>query len=622
MLETDAKNELLRRFDSLLASSKRGQALSETLITIEKLKYAVMVTASRSRQPLSADTIEQMAGPASGTARSIFDHVTSFLSPNNFAGFLNKNFRLGVPAGFTNVSSLNDLDGMLIEPWFGTGPVSSANGKGFDRLRGKIKSFKHRFEAMKNYDRLAANLVDDIEAKNPEIIGKLGGHDKAKALMVKALRTRNYEARINRTEEYLSQVLANRVTAAHVLRHGTGGRNMFEAGGGQRISDNEQFNLERDFDRLYNEIVGNLEQWTPGMWHKVEDFKVMYEKVDRDDLGRPALDMSKPADREKAVAHALDIASLFSLRLMPRPQIAGTEQQILQRDTLKLFRDMAAGMVEEIKAAGLSKADVQKAEVFLEKLNEPSTLNFDDGLKGFLNEANKFLGITLEWNNAKAIAIRNDFKPKLETIKDVLILLEVEVPELTDEPASSQQGAPALPPSVNASSRTGAPRIQNQGAPNIQRQGAPPIQFQPAPRQRGAPPLQDDQPPPPSDGVPPLPSDGTPPLPRDIPPLPADRQFPTLTQRQTGNLVAQLQTDADNENLPLGIHFRVSPTRASTVEYTQNEDFLAPDRIGASPAGKIRRFTVREIYSHLHNRKWIDLPPSRRRATDPLDIPL
>ncbi len=419
LIEERAAAELAGRFDKILQNANRGQSLSDTLILVEKLKYAVMVTVATSKKALTEDMLIQMAGPASGTKESTWSQVTSFLNPRNFGSFLNRVTGIGVPAGFTDASSLNAIKGMLVEPWFGSGPLNSGSGRGFDRLRSRVDSYKLRFDRMKNAQVLADTLADQIAAKNPDIVTRLGGREKTKELALKLVRTREYENRINRTEEYFSRKLANSLTAAQIMRHGQDGMNTFD--GNRVISDNEISNLERDFDRMFEEIVGDPDQEQPGMWAMVEDIKVMFESVDAN------ADLDNSDKRVAATSHVVDIGNAFMLRLIPRPQITDTERNIMRRRVELVRSKMIEQLKKDMEARGASAAD----------LNGIEDISWWDRVTD-----------TWPWRNAKltATAIKNEYTPKLQTMKDVLTLLEADVSDLGFPSAGGGSQQPGTQP--------------------------------------------------------------------------------------------------------------------------------------------------------------------------------
>ena len=294
LLTSDGSDELKRKFDLL---RKSNSPITDIMQATEKLKYAVMVTATKDRDPLTREKIITMTGPDDLSAKAFLSRMEGYLS----------RYVISLPRNFHTVSSLGDVRSMLNEPWFGQGPVSSL-GLGFKDLEQRIDAYQKQVQDMKDLDALGERAAGALP---PAIITSFGGMEKLLSALKPIVGQSSFQRRIDRAEAHLSQRMAGALARSTALIATPDGYGRREDRLG--VTPKEQGNLVKEFDLLFVGVIGRTNVWGNGMWRTIEDIEVM-ERMNLEFL--ESFDFASEDKRLESVAYARDIAILYLLRVL------------------------------------------------------------------------------------------------------------------------------------------------------------------------------------------------------------------------------------------------------------------------------------------------------------------
>lgn len=294
IIDPDAALELARRFDKV---RRETPTLTEALQIIEKMKYAVLVQSTRQETQLTQADIILLVGPDDLSATSILNRVTGFLG----------RFGVSLPGrGFGTVSSLGDVRSLITEPWFGSGPTQS-QGEGFKRLTDRMNVYDKKLADMKDIKLTAKTMAGALP---DSVATAIGSRAKLEEVLLGLLPASNYNSRINRAEQQLSQRMANALSRTMRLTHESDGFGRFDDLG---VTPTEQKNLVSEFDLLFIDTLGDPLRNMGGMWQRVEDIDT-YRKFDRTAID--AQDYTNETKRLELQAYAKDLAILHAIRKM------------------------------------------------------------------------------------------------------------------------------------------------------------------------------------------------------------------------------------------------------------------------------------------------------------------
>ncbi len=439
IISGDAKLALKRKFDDLLNEGSRGrESLPQVLMTVEKIKYAVLVASARSNEPLTPDMILSMTGPNSSTVMAVFNTVTRFLNQGP----------VGVPGSFHNISTLNHIDALLNRPFFGMiggGPLRSMDGNRFTALRSRITNYQRQMSERRNIDRMVEQTLDRLSTSDPGLFERFSpgnpteGRSKARETMLAALRHPRYAERLARTEQYVSQRMANSLVRRMLVVEGPEGLARAQSRGERVISDNEQANIAADWDRMFNEIVGEPDDGATGAWHRVEDLETTFGNA----LNVDTLNYADATERRNAVNYAQELALSFTLMIVPgrmRPDI----RDAIRAKTETMRTRMEAQRNNEM-ATAVGSVEKRLSEFYTRHGTNTSgaTLTVSGPILAFLQRTaprllplratlstagNNEIATFLEGGGNELTALENQYAPQMNQLTNILVLLGANVP--------------------------------------------------------------------------------------------------------------------------------------------------------------------------------------------------
>lgn len=230
IIDGSAVTELEKRFDIL--RSDRGMRLSDILFRIEQLKYALVLFAlNRETFPITGEDIKQQMSVEGGGITPILTFINEWI--------------VHVKQQFGEVQSMASVRAMLkgIIP----GGARSANKNGYPILLPTIDKYENAFKALKRMDLL-----------NPTRIRQLGGGTAGKKAMDDIYKLPRYQQRVEAMEKYFAQRCAYAIALATLVTHRTGTDSLDKTMSERLITPREEANLAREFDRLFEEIVGDV----------------------------------------------------------------------------------------------------------------------------------------------------------------------------------------------------------------------------------------------------------------------------------------------------------------------------------------------------------------------------
>lgn len=313
ILNADASAALLERFTVIRTTT--NIPLTDALEAIEKLKYAVLVQSTQKESTLTKDDILSIAGDT-----SYFDDLVTKTS--SF---------LSLTHGFHTVSSMSDIRSLLREPWFGSGPVSSA-GEGFTKLNERLTIYEKQFANMRNLPAVAKELTRKLD---PTVKSTFDATSpgKAEAFVLSLLQKSSYLERVGSTEAQLGQRMANALARTMRLRDtGTAFGSFDELG----ITPIEQKNLKIEFDKLFDEVANSSTAIAESMWQKSEDIDLL-AKFDIGTLS--GYDYTTEPNRVAIIQYARDLALMHGLRVL-----SGRPEEPLRLNLLARFTEIRRNM--------------------------------------------------------------------------------------------------------------------------------------------------------------------------------------------------------------------------------------------------------------------------------------
>ncbi len=437
IISGDAKLALKRKFDDLLVEGSRNrESLPQVLMTVEKIKYAVLVAAARSNEPLTPDMVLQMTGPNSSTVMGVFNYVTRFLNQGP----------VGVPGGFHNISTLNHVDALLNRPFFGLiggSALRSMDNNRFRMLRSRITSYQRSMAERRNVDVIADRTLDGLAASDPQLFERFApgnpteGRTRARNAILAALRHPNYAERLNRTEQYVSQRMTNSLVRRMLVVEGPEGMARAQSRAERVITDNEQQNIAADWDRLFAEIVGNPDG-NPGAWQRVEDIHAMFGSA----LNPETLNYAEENNRRNALDYAQQLALSYTLMLNAgrvRPDIRdairakvdtirtrmetqrnnemSTATSTLRNDLLGIYSTHGTNTdsTRTIAVTGALQAHIQRTDPTLLPLRATNSAAGDGQIAA-----------KLERMGNEVLAIENRYRPQTDQLVSIVVLLGAE----------------------------------------------------------------------------------------------------------------------------------------------------------------------------------------------------
>jgi len=310
LLTLDGSDELKRKFYVIRRSNS---PITDILQATEKLKYAVMVTATKDRDPLTREKVITMTGPADLTAKAFLSRLENYLSQ----------YVISLPRNFHTVSSLGDVRSMLNEPWFGQGPVSSL-GVGFKDLEQRIDAYQKQVQDLKDLDALAERAAGALPPK----IVRLFDNDpkKLRSALKTIVSQSSFIKRIDRAEAHLSQRMASalaRSTALIATPDGYGRREDRLA-----ITPKEQGNLVKEFDLLFLDVIGSTNG--NGMWAAIEDMETN-TRYTPEELNNTDLHYQEEPKRLEMIDYARDLALVYFLKKLKGTSDNELEKSIAER---------------------------------------------------------------------------------------------------------------------------------------------------------------------------------------------------------------------------------------------------------------------------------------------------
>ncbi len=305
VLDPSACDTLKAKFDVIRETSTD---LEEALQVIEQLKYAVLIESTRHEVPLSDADIILLTGPNDLTATAILNSVTGFLA----------RFSLSLPGrGFGRIGSLADVRSLLNQPIVGAGPLNTDSAV-LTKLQERMNVYDKQMADLRNVDLMAQRMVSKLPSS---VIDSFGGDKKKVAEFVRPLLNEtNYSVLLGRAEAQLGQRMANALVRATRLNASLDGFGRFAE---QGITPIEAGNLSREFDTLFQTIIGDPSKGFAGMWQNVESIKLLREF---DDGALAAVDYTKENERLKVRNHVRDLGTLhLIMRLSGKDDPAVTE---------------------------------------------------------------------------------------------------------------------------------------------------------------------------------------------------------------------------------------------------------------------------------------------------------
>ncbi|MBP9773374.1 MAG: hypothetical protein KBD00_01945 [Candidatus Peribacteraceae bacterium] len=301
-LEPGAKALLLTQFNDI---RKSGESLPAILQTVEKFKYAILLSILRDTPPTTSADIEMMIGSrATFTLSTALDNLTSFINRNIVTVASNFN---------VNVVDIQSVKALLTERT-GTASLNSLNGAGLPKLQQKMDVYDVRFKELRDTKTQARKIVDS----SPIILGLFAGDAaKARAQVQTSLEQLGYTERIARMEQYFAQKCTNSLALSMLVTQKAGTANdILDAKNNRSTTSIEEDNLAREFDVYFDDIC--KQTISPNMWESGEQLAAAFQpfvtSVEID-----SLDFEDESNRMKAVNHVRDLAlaSLLNPTLVP-----------------------------------------------------------------------------------------------------------------------------------------------------------------------------------------------------------------------------------------------------------------------------------------------------------------
>ena len=393
LLTPDGSEELKRKFDIIRGSDS---PLTDRMQAVEKLKYAVTVTAAAEENPLDRDKIIQMTGPDDRTPKAYLAQAEGYIS----------RYLLSVPRSFHSVNSLGDIRSMLSEPWLGEGPVTSG-GEGFKELKKELDTEEAELKEHRNQDKLVKDLADALPQGVTTIFK---GKDKLMEALAPIISASNFKTRLDHAEANLSQRMALALARSQRLNATAGGYGRRYKPG---ITPNEKSNLVHEFRALFDDIVGR-DQHRQAMWGAVEDIEAN-NLHDLDSLYPKSFDYTQEPNRLEAIGFSRNITLVYLLRLLggradaELKKSAGERVKLIYANIFRERDDLIKSKMEEILYADTAEKKMDTVE----EKNRKSKANSD---------------------NVQLIENMPSFKNGLPELYDILIILEMTggMDELTD----------------------------------------------------------------------------------------------------------------------------------------------------------------------------------------------
>ena len=265
------------------------------------------------------------------------------------------------------------------EPWFVAGPLQS-RGEGFKTLQDRIALYKQRIGAMQNIPEIAKQISANASAKLPSGSGKAKELFTSPVFVETLLKNRNYLGRITNAEVHLSQRFANALARSMRLTHTKEGFGRMDTLG---ITPIEQKNLSKEFDVLFQEIMGDLSD--NAAWQSIEDVDVY------DDTGiysvparYSSLDFKSEDVRMKGIDDARKLGLLYVLALNKGKATEDMRKEIRKRVTY-IYNPLVTQKKEEleecvkpINGKDIDEINRQKAQNLYESLKIEKKASYDE----------------------------------------------------------------------------------------------------------------------------------------------------------------------------------------------------------------------------------------------------
>ncbi|MDO8649201.1 MAG: hypothetical protein Q7R81_05465 [Candidatus Peregrinibacteria bacterium] len=353
LIDADAKATFSQRMETIMED--KTKKLSEIFIAIERLKYAILINATKKKLPLDKnDALNMTGGPGEQTASAVYQFLMGPIKRNVFAA----------TSDFDEIKHIEDVEALIKERLLKD--IKSINGVGFPVLNKKLESYRILFKALKEKDVL-----------NPTLVTMLGGEPKGRELLNNLLAL-NTKERVEAMERYFSQRMTNSLALAMLTIHQSSGEHRLHQEADQRsVTPIEEQNLADEFDVLFKEIVGDVTGGSgittvhakEGMWEMVDvrDANIGFDSIVKIDLKAAVKVDEFPDLREKdEPLYADGLSKLSTLGhawlLLKNRERAGTISST-ERDQLQDLERRAENIAEKLKEHIDKVLDAKKIEL-------------------------------------------------------------------------------------------------------------------------------------------------------------------------------------------------------------------------------------------------------------------